>query len=431
MFAGNDIPDVVGNLGTPTNKSMSGSVEAGVFMPLDDLLKKYAPNLMKKVPKAAWDSVMYDGKIYGIPDYLTHPSRRGTYIRTDLLEKTGLPAPKTTEEFLNVLRAFKKLGVEQPYQMRENFKYADMILGSYDVLSYKDQFELQNGQVVPKFFDVENMQKALQVYKTMYDEGLIAKDFATISSTDYSKSINGGKAGSWSANAAQLLDFRVNIKQVVPTSKVDIITSPKGTEGKGGYLFYAPIIRSFYVNKNVNADTAIGIVKFFDWMATDEAEKYFTFGIEGDTYKLENGKVNYTVPSTKEMTEEESFRSDTLWFSKDATYNKGKLRLELDQDGRDTLKAFTEVLAKEGLPGIGFNPDLTTFAKYPDLASPQPDIGPKLIIDHMVKMIYGKEPISDWPKVIEEYKSKGGNEIIKEATERYNKKQGVYELSVK
>lgn len=50
---------------------------------------------------------------------------------------------------------------------------------------------------------------------------------------------------------------------------------------------------------------------------------------------------------------------------------------------------------------------------------------PKLIIDYMVKMIYGKEPISDWPKVVEEYKSKGGNEILKEANDHYKKKEGV------
>lgn len=92
-----------------------------------------------------------------------------------------------------MLRAFKKLGVENPYQMRENFKYADVILGAYDVLPYKDQFELVNGQVVPKFFDVENVQKALTTYKTMYDEGLIPKEFATISSTDFSKILSRAK----------------------------------------------------------------------------------------------------------------------------------------------------------------------------------------------------------------------------------------------
>ncbi|WP_282937306.1 extracellular solute-binding protein [Paenibacillus sp. RC67] len=422
MFAGNDLPDVLGSLDMPTGKDMAGSVEAGVFMPLDDLLKEYAPTVYKKVPKAAWDSVSYKGKIYAIPSYLTNPSRRGTYIRTDLLEKTGLPVPTNVDEFLNVLRAFKKLGVENPYQMRENFKYADVILGAFDVLPYKDQFEKQGDQIVPKFFDVENMQKALQTYKTMYDEGLMPKDFATISSTDYSKNINAGKSGIWSANVGTgLKDFRTNLKAVDPNSKVDVIPSPKGPEGKGGYFLYSPMVSAYYINKNVDKEKAIGIMKFVEWMATEEADKFFSLGVEGENYTVENGKINYKVPTNKEETQEESFRT-TLRLASDSTYNK--LQLSVSQDGQDILTAFDKVLSKEGLPGIGFNPDLKAFSKYPDL-TPLGDTGPKLIIDHMVKMIYGKEPISDWPKVIEEYKAKGGNEIVKEATERYNNKDGI------
>ncbi|MBG9792842.1 hypothetical protein ABD76_10225 [Paenibacillus dendritiformis] len=53
------------------------------------------------------------------------------------------------------------------------------------------------------------------------------------------------------------------------------------------------------------------------------------------------------------------------------------------------------------------------------------DTGSKFIIDHMIKMIYGKEPIADWPNVIDEYLVKGGQEIIDEATEPYRKKDGV------
>lgn len=423
MFAGGDIPDVVGSVGTPTSKSMSGSVEAGVFMPLDDLLKQYAPNMMKAVPKAAWDAVKYKGKIYGIPEFLNNPSRRGTFIRMDLLEKTGLPAPKTVDDFLNVLRAFKKLGVENPYQMRDSFKYSDILFGAYDVLPYKDQFEVVNGQVVPKFFDVENMQKALQGYKTMLDEGLIPKDFASISSTDYSKNINGAKSGSWSANVTGLPGYRTNIKQLVPDGKVEIIASPKGPEGKSGYFYYSPVVRAFYVNNKVKMETAIEIIKFFDWMLTPEAAKFFTFGIEGDTYTVDSsGKINYKFPATKEANDEEGYRSGTLWGVHDSTINK--MRMELDPSGKDTVTALENVVANEGLPGIGFYPDLAGFTKFPDLVA-QGDIGPKLIVDHMVKMIYGKEPITDWPKVIEEYKQKGGNEVIKEATDRYNNKDGV------
>lgn len=418
MFAGNDIPDVV--QGSSVNsKAMSGSVEAGLFMPLDDLLKEYAPNLMKQVPKQAWDEVSYEGKIYAVPAWLSNPSRRALFIRTDLLEKTGLPAPKTVEDMLNVMRAMKKLGVENPYQIREKFKYADTIFGSYDVIG--SQFELQNGQVVPKFFDVENMTKALQAYKTMFDEGLIPKDFATVTSTDYGKNIEAGKVGMWSANAEGMANYRTKVKKVVPEAKIDIIPSPKGPEGYGGHILYGSLSTALYINNNVKKETAIGIIKFLDWMLTDEAEKFFSIGVEGENYTVENGQIKYKFPQTKEEVDEEGFRGN-LWWTHDITINK--LRASLSQDGKDLAKAFDTVLAKEGLGTIEFTPMLNAFAKYPDLM-PTSDTAPKLIIDHMVKMIYGKEPISDWPKVIEEYKAKGGNEVIKEATERYNKKEGV------
>ncbi|WP_339323032.1 extracellular solute-binding protein [Paenibacillus sp. FSL W8-0194] len=424
MFAGGEIPDVVQNVGGATDKSMSGSIEAGVFMPLDDLLKEYAPNIMKAVPKEAWAEVSYKGKIYGVPTWLSNPSRRATFIRTDLLEKTGLPVPKTMDDLLNVLRAFKKLGVPAPYQARENFKYADIGFGAYDALGY--QFMEKDGEVVPKFFNAENMEKALNFYKTMYEEGLIQKDFATIQAPQYTENIQAGNAGIWTANAAGLLDFRTKIQEAVPDAKVDIIPSPEGDNGLKGYGLYSSVNTSLYINSKVSKEKAIRIIKLFDWMQTPEAVKFFSFGIEGENYTEKDGKIDYKFPTDKQGNDEQGFRSLLRWVG-DATINRE--RTELLPGGTDVLKALDETLAHEGIGGIGFVPDLETFSQFPDLASKRPDQAPKLIIDHMVKMIYGKEPISDWPKVIEEYKQKGGNEIVKEATERFKNNDGILNQS--
>lgn len=420
MFAGGDIPDVVQNVGGATDKSMAGSVQAGVFMPLDDLLNEYAPNLMKAVPKEAWAEVSYKGKIYGVPTWLSNPSRRATYIRTDLLEKTGLPVPKTMDDFLNVLRAFKKLGVKAPYQMRENFKYADIVFGAYDALGY--QFTEKDGQIVPKFFNAENMEKALGVYKTMYDEDLIQKDFATIQPPQYNESIEGGNAGIWTANAASLLNFRTKITASNPEAKVDIIPSPIGDNNQKGYGLYSSVNTSLYINSKVSKEKAIRIIKLFEWMQTPEAMNFYSFGIEGEDYTVKDGKIDYKFPVGKTAEDESGFRNMLHWIG-DGTINRE--RTELLPGGPDVLKALDETLSKEGIGGIGFVPDLESFSQFPDLASKRPDQAPKLIIDHMIKMIYGKEPISDFPKVIEEYKQKGGSEIVKEATERYNNKEGI------
>jgi putative aldouronate transport system substrate-binding protein len=421
IFASNDIPDVVGNLrGGPTTPSMAGSVESGVFMPLDDLLKEYAPNLVSQVPKAAWEAVTYKGKIYGIPSWLETPYRRATFLRMDLLEQAGLKQPETVEQFLDVLRAFKHMGVPHPYLFRENFKYADTFFGAYDVMPY--QFKIEDGQVIPKFFDVDNMMKALQAYKTLYDEGLIPVDFATLTQADYNFNLSTGKAGMWTANANSLHSMRTKVSEVQPGAIIDIVPSPTGDGRSRGYLLAAPIAQTFYIHSKVTKEKAIQIIQFFDWMLTEEAEMFFSFGIEGETYTIQNEKVHYKHPENEKETIEQDFRAQ-LQLVRELSYSKRKI--ELLPDGQDLIRAFDEVLSREGVGTIVFNPVLESFKRYPELAPKGGDTGSQFIIDRMIRMIYGREPISNWPKVIEEWKARGGNEIIAEATERYRNNDGV------
>ncbi|MEI0736442.1 hypothetical protein VQ056_06695 [Paenibacillus sp. JTLBN-2024] len=89
LLTGDDFPDVIQTVGGASSAAMAGTVEAGLFMPLDDLLREYAPCLLARIPREAWQETSYHGKIYGIPAWLDNPSRRGTYIRTDLLKKRG------------------------------------------------------------------------------------------------------------------------------------------------------------------------------------------------------------------------------------------------------------------------------------------------------------------------------------------------------
>jgi putative aldouronate transport system substrate-binding protein len=416
MFATNDLPDVVQTDGGVHGKEMAGSVAAGVFLPLDDLLNKYGQNLLKKIPKEAWERMKYNGNIYGIPEYLSNPSRRATVIRKDLLDKTGLPVPKTVDEYLKVMRAFKQLGVENPYMARENFKYADTFFGAYDVFPYSSMFEKQGDQIVPKFMNADNMQKALTLYKTMFDEGLINKEFATINPTSFRNTILSGKAGIWSMNANELLQWQAELLPSFPNSRLEIIPSPQGPDGKGGHYLYSDVVRVYLINKATKSPEKI--IQFFDWMLSDEAEKFFTYGIEGENYTVQNGKIDYKIPTDPRKLDEEVYRQSFLWMVQDTTYNKNLLGLT--EEGKKLISVFDNMLTKEGRDGIEFLPRLNALVKNPDIA-PGSDTAPPVVLSHMVKMVYGKEPITDWPKVIEEWKSKGGNAVIQEATEKFNK----------
>ncbi|NIK78784.1 putative aldouronate transport system substrate-binding protein [Paenibacillus castaneae] len=423
MFAGGGLPDVLVAYQsmTPASKDMKGAVEAGIFMPLDDILKSHGQNLLNVIPKEAWDEVTYNGHIYSIPQYLSVQSRRATFVRSDLLEKAGIEAPKTIDDLLPMLRAFKKLGIEQPFGFRENFKYADFILGAYDVLPYSTMYEKQGDEIVPKFFDSENMMKALEMYKAMYDEGLMAKDFATITGAMWTKSRDAGNLGIYNANANQLGTYQTELTKSVADGKLQMIPSPTGPDGKGGMMLYNMTLEQAYLNAELSKEKAEAIVSYFDYMVSEEGKTFFTFGNEGETYTKENGRISYQVPTDEEERYSEQ-RRNWLWIAQDGAYNAD--RLPLETKGEEMLNGFVSILPNEGRGGVFFDPELDSYTKYPDLA-PKFDEPSKFLLDHMIKMVYGDENIADWPKVVEAWKKAGGNEIIKEATERFNNKSGV------
>ena len=69
MLAQGDFPDVIAGE-MPYTSVMAGAIDNGLFMPLDDLLEEYGPNLMEQVPANVWDELRGpDGHIYAIGDF--------------------------------------------------------------------------------------------------------------------------------------------------------------------------------------------------------------------------------------------------------------------------------------------------------------------------------------------------------------------------
>ncbi|WP_234987279.1 extracellular solute-binding protein [Bacillus sinesaloumensis] len=422
MFASGNIPDVVQGMNNyySSGQSLEQAVEAGVFMPLDELIEEHGPNLKKFIPEEVWETHRYkDGKIYAIPQILSNPARRATFIRKDLLDKAGLEIPKTAEETLEVLRAFKEMGVEQPYVARKGLSYSDTFFGSFDV---QPVFELnESGDPVPKYLDVENMTKALDFYKTMYDEGLIDREFLTQESSQYKDIIQSGKGGMWSANANVLNSWEQILQKSVPDADIAIIPSPVGPDGKGGYVLYSNTLRTFLINSE--AKNPEKIIQFFDWMVSEEAEEFFTYGIEGTDYTKEAGKINYNDPESQDGVNREAFRTGWLWLIGDATYTKGLL--ELTPEGKELLSIYDDILMKEGRGRIVFEPPLQTLTNQPALQDNNIDGPNDFMMEHIAKMITGAEPISNWEKVLEEWKSKGGEKLLEDAKAQYE--QGLYQ----
>src|SRR5690606_27502124 len=145
-------------------------------------------------------SVTFKGEILAIPQPSDTISGQVLYIRKDWLDKLGLEIPTTSNELLDVMRAFRDSDMngngkadEIAFTMRENLAWADPLFGMWGVVPawleryYNDELILTN--IHP------NMLKALDFLHTMYDEKLLDSEFLSNSRSIQEQKIKAGLVG--------------------------------------------------------------------------------------------------------------------------------------------------------------------------------------------------------------------------------------------
>jgi ABC-type sugar transport system, periplasmic component len=86
------------------------NVAKGAFLPIDDLLTKYAPGTKAGVPEKIWAAARVNGKIYGVINYQIMATGYGISVRRDFAEKYAFDWKSVTkyEDLEPYLAATKK-----------------------------------------------------------------------------------------------------------------------------------------------------------------------------------------------------------------------------------------------------------------------------------------------------------------------------------
>ena len=171
----------------------------GMFIALDDLIEEYAPNLKKILdenPDVKKAITSPDGHIYSLPyidSFMPETIPDNLFINKTWLDKLGLEVPTTTEEYYNVLKAFKENdpngnGIEDEipftYRANEMFTGEYSMFGAFGVLDNKEHLMVKDGELV--FSPVQDEYKeAMKWFKQLYSEGLIDKEVFTQDGSQY------------------------------------------------------------------------------------------------------------------------------------------------------------------------------------------------------------------------------------------------------
>lgn len=191
LLASGDYPDVFFNCAiTPDQEIQYGNKE-GVFLPLNDLIDQYGVETKRIFGQLDWLKgyiTSPDGNIYSLPTYssILHVDYAQKYwINTTWLEKLNLKMPTTTDEFYNVLKAFKTSDIngngiqdEIPLTGSEKEWHSAIypFLVSAFILDegiYSEHLTLSEDGKIDTIFNKEEYREALRYMNKLYKEGLI------------------------------------------------------------------------------------------------------------------------------------------------------------------------------------------------------------------------------------------------------------------
>ena len=221
LFASGELPDLMINLGLTTSNIYMYGQEEGQLLKLDEYMDEtLTPNILRRFeehPDARSASTTPDGHIYTLPK--VGESDDGTTLNRICINKAwldacGLEEPKTLDDFLNVLRAFKEkdpgnVGAENVIPLGGGYEVDNQNPGWYilNALGFNIGSEsvdiYQNYGVRPALLDGEALLPAghplfkdyLETMKTMFNEGLLSRNFFLLDSTEITGEMLNGYIG--------------------------------------------------------------------------------------------------------------------------------------------------------------------------------------------------------------------------------------------
>jgi putative aldouronate transport system substrate-binding protein len=315
-----------------------------------------------------------------------------------------------------MLRAFKEKDPngngkadEIPFSGRQNFAFSEAFFAAYDVIPGGWKYE--NNQLVPNFIRPQ-MKQALELHRKLYQEQLMDNEIFVQQGKDWDAKIKGAaRVGMWVHDPGYPDKWQSDVKQNEPKAELVNIPAPTGPDGKGGMLIGSPVNMAWTIPKsNKNPEAAI---KFLDWFYSDEAQKFNVYGLEGEDYKEENGKVNYKYPTTADEINKENMHVMFLSMA-GPSYLANDSFMKGRKDG-DLIANAIQLSKSEGRKDDGLGMSL------PPTLQSKPELGKNgLWMETAAKIMTGKDPIDSFDKFVEDWKKRGGDQIIKEATEWYN-----------
>jgi putative aldouronate transport system substrate-binding protein len=290
-----DMPDIFMNAKINTTQQAQFGAQ-GVLLPLNDLIEKHGVS-MKKVfeydPLLKKMITAPDGKIYILPTNTeTYHTTYGQklWINQTWLTNLGLKMPTTTDEYYNVLKAFKEKDPNGNGKADEipftgaitgyNTNVYSFLMNAFIQNQGFDQkpFILNNGKVSVAF-DQPEWQDGLRYLRKLYKDGLLDPGAITQDNNQLKQLAANKDALLGSVASGALTGFLANgVPRMYEYTAVPPLKGPKGVQTTGYYPYQA-VLDKVAISKSTKYPEVA--MRWLDWFYSEEGSMRSGSGREG------------------------------------------------------------------------------------------------------------------------------------------------------
>lgn len=414
--ASGDIPDI---MVSTYRDDMMKVAEQGTFAALDEYIDQYAPNLKKILdenPDYIRDIRASDGNIYFMPFIGAVKTFKVWMLRGDWLDKLDLEVPVTLDDWYNVLKAFKEQDPngngeadEIPYTTRNTQAGVLAFMEAFGISGFEanEQFFIEDGQVKYAYTD-PRCKEALEFINKLYNEGLIDSEYATNDTNVWLSRLTNEISGACQDTTARAYALGTQVRAANADSDAYfvVVAPPKGPDGTQMTTSQMQAIRGFTA---ISADSPYikEIVQLFDYFYSEEGSLLMNFGIEGETYTMENGKPTYTENIANDSQGRSILSMLNIYghrewaYKQDIGYEDALLdetyvnyRNDMEQYIRPTIPALSFTEEEREV----INSTYTEIQTYKD--------------EMINKFIMGKEPLDNFDSFVQTLKNMGIDDVL-------------------
>ena len=241
-----------------------------------------------------------DGKIYSAPSYGTQTitGLRTWMYRKDIFDKHGLEVPETFEELYQVCKQLKELYPESyPLCFRTGFGRIDEMGPSWKKdWAQNAYYDFDQEQW---FYGAQDpvMKQMVEYFIKMQNEGLVPPDYLTMPAKSWEELMSTDRGFITLDYVVRIDFFNLPNRERNPDYNLTMMAPPKPDVPTGSQKLMKSNL-DFYGYCVCNTGDEEGInnaFKLVDWMYTDEAAELLSWGKEGETYQIVDGKKEFIL----------------------------------------------------------------------------------------------------------------------------------------